>query len=59
MKLHKLVDYFIEFIPDHESLMTLIDNNSQWHKSLSNPVNQLLILDDLLCDIVTRKDDLM
>ena len=59
MKLHKLVDYFIEGIPDHESLMTLIDNNSQWNKSLSNPVHQLLIFDDLLCDIVTRKDDKM
>merc|ERR1712141_788948 len=33
MKLHKLVDYFIEGIPDHESLMTLIDNNSQWNNS--------------------------
>ena len=51
MKLHKLVDYFIEGIPDHESLMTLIDNNSQWNNSLSNPVHQLLIFDDLLCDI--------
>ena len=59
MKLHKLVDYFIEGIPDHESLMTLIDNDSQWNNSLSNPVHQLLIFDDLLCDIVTRKDDLM
>ena len=58
MKLHKLVDYFIEGIPDHESLMTLIDNNSQWNNSLSNPAHQLLIFDDLLCDIITRQDDL-
>ena len=56
MKLHKLVDYFIEGIPDHESLMSLIDNNTQWNKS---PNHQLLIFDDLLCDIVSRKDDLM
>ena len=47
MKLHKLVDYFIEGIPDHESLMTLIDNNSQWNNSLSNPVHQLLIFDEI------------
>ena len=56
MKLQKLVDYFTEGIPDHESLMSLIDNNTQLNKS---PNHQLLIFDDLLCDIVSRKDDLM
>ena len=59
MKLHKLVDYFIEGIPDQDSFMNLIDNNSQWNKSSSFPQHQLLIFDDLLCDIVSRKDDLL
>merc|ERR1712016_324229 len=39
--------------------MTLRDNNSQWNKPLSNPVQQLFIFGDILCDIVTKKDDLM
>ena len=59
MKVHKLVDYFIEGIPDHDNLMNLIENNSQWNKSSSFPQHQLLIFDDLLCDIVSRKDDIM
>jgi len=59
MKLQKLVDYFIEGIPDHESLMSMIDNNAQLSKSSTFPDHQLLIFDDLLCDIVSRKDDLM
>ena len=59
MKLQKLVDYFIEGIPDHDSVISLIDNNSQLSKSSSFPDHQLLIFDDLLCDIVSRKDDLM
>ena len=59
MKLQKLVDFFIEGIPDHESMMSMIDNNSQLSKSSSFPDHQLLIFDDLLCDIVSRKDDLM
>ena len=59
MKLHKLVDHFIEGIPDHENLMSLIDNNAQSYKTSSFPKHQLLIFDDLLCDIVSRKDDLM
>ena len=59
MKLHKLVDHFIEGIPDHETLMNLIEDNAQWHNTASFPKHQLLIFDDLLCDIVSRKDDLM
>ena len=59
MKLQKLVDYFIEGIPDHDSMMSMIDNNSQLSKSSSFPDHQLLIFDDLLCNIVSRKDDLM
>ena len=46
-------------MPDHESMMSMIDNNSQLSKSSSFPDHQLLIFDDLLCDIVSRKDDLM
>ena len=37
MKLQKLVDYFIEGIPDHESLMSMIDNNTHLSKSSSFP----------------------
>ena len=59
MKLHKLVDYFVEGIPDNESLMTLIDNNSQRHQPSAFPIHQLLIFDDLQCDIVSKKDDIM
>ena len=59
MKLQKLVEYFIEGIPDHDSMMSMIDNNSQLSKSSSFPDHQLLIFDDLLCNIVARKDDLM
>ena len=59
MKTQKLVDHFIEGIPDQESLMSMIDNSSHTSKSLSFPDHQLLIFDDLLCDIISRKDDLM
>ena len=59
MKLQKLVDYFVEGIPDHESLMSMIDNNAHQSNSSSFPDHQLLIFDDLLCDIVSRKDDLI
>ena len=55
MKLQKLVDYFIEGIPDHESLMSMIDYNAHLSKSSSFPDHQLLIFDDLLCDIVSKK----
>ena len=37
MKVHKLVDYFIEGIPDHDNLINLIENNSQWNKTSSFP----------------------
>ena len=59
MKTQKLVDHFIEGIPDQESLMSMIDNSSHTSRSLSFPDHQLLIFDDLLCDIISRKDDLM
>ena len=59
MKLQKLVDYFVEGILYHESLMSLIDNNAHQSNSSSFSDHQLLIFDDLLCDIVSRKDDLM
>ena len=59
MKTQKLVDHFIEGIPDQESLMSMIDNSPHTSKSLSFPDHQLLIFDDLLCDIISRKDDLM
>ena len=39
--------------------MSMIDNNAQLSKSSTIPDHQLLILNDLLCDIVSRKDDLM
>ena len=59
MKNQKLVDHFIEGIPDQESLMSMIDSSSNTSGSLSYPAHQLLIFDDLLCDIISRKDDLM
>ena len=59
MKLQKLVDYFIEGIPDHDSVISMIDNNSQLSKSSSFPYHHVLIFDDLLCDIVSRKGHLM
>ena len=59
MKNQKLVDHFIEGIPDQESLMSMIDSSSHTSGSLSYPDHQLLIFDDLLCDIISRKDDLM
>ena len=59
MKSQKLVDHFIEGIPDQESLLSMIDNNAHISKSSSFPDHQLLIFDDLLCDIVSRKDNLM
>ena len=59
MKNQKLVDHFIEGIPDQESLMSMIDSSSNTSGSLSYPDHQLLIFDDLLCDIISRKDDLM
>lgn len=59
MKNQKLVDHFIEGIPDHESLMSMIDSSTHTSGSLSYPDHQLLIFDDLLCDIISRKDDLM
>ena len=59
MKNQKLVDHFIEGIPDQESLMSMIDSSSNTSGSLSYPDHQLLIFDDLLCDIIARKDDLM
>ena len=59
MKSQKLVDHFIEGIPDQESLMSMIDDSSHTSGSLSHPDHQLLIFDDLLCDIISRKDDLM
>ena len=59
MKTQNLVDNFIEGIPDEETLMMMIDSNSHLSGSLSFPDHQLLIFDDLLCDIVSRKDNLM
>ena len=47
MKLQKLVDYIVESIPDHESLMSMIDNNVPQSNSSSFPDHQLLIFDDL------------
>ena len=59
MKQQKLADYLVEGIPGSESLMSLIDNNANQINSSSFPDHQLLIFDDLLCDIVSRKEDLM
>ena len=59
MKIQKLGDYFIEGIPDQERLMSMIDNSSHSSGSLSFSEHQLLISYDLLCNIVSRKDDLM
>ena len=59
MKTQNLVDNFIEGIPDEETLMMMIDSSSHLSGSLSFPDHQLLIFDDLLCDIVSRKDNLM
>ena len=55
MKLQKLVDYFLEGIPDHDGLMSMIDNNTHYSRSSSFPDQQLVIFDDLLCDIVQEK----
>ena len=53
MKTQNLVDNFIESIPDEETLiMMMIDNSSHLSGSLSFPEHQILIFDDLLCDIV-------
>ena len=59
MKLQKPVDYFVDGIPDHDCLMSMIDNNTHHCRSSSFRYHQLLISDDLLCDIVSRKDNLM
>ena len=37
MKLQKLVDYFVEGIPDHESLITMIDSNAHQSNFSSFP----------------------
>ena len=58
MKSRKLVDNFIQGIPDIDELMTMLDYNSSSSKSLSTS-HQLLIFDDLLPEIVSRKDNLM
>ena len=58
MKSRKLVDNFIEGIPDIDELMTMLDYNSSSSKSLSTS-HQLLIFDDLLPEIISRKDNLM
>ena len=55
----KLVDHFIEGIPDHESLMSMIDSSSNTSGSLSYLDHLFSIFDDLFCDIISRKDDLM
>ena len=59
MELKKLVEYFVEGVLDHESLMSMIDNNAHQNNSSSFTDHQLLIFDDPLCDIISRKDDLM
>ena len=59
MKTQKLVNNLIEGIPDGETLISMIDSSSHLSGSLSFPDHQLLIFDDLLCDIVSRKDNLM
>ena len=59
MKLQKLVDYFVEDMPDHESLISMIDNIAHQSNSFSFTDHQLLIFYDLLCEIVSRKYDLM
>ena len=52
MKTRKLVDNFIEGIPDIDTLMSMVEYND-----LSG--HQLLIFDDLLSEIISRKDNLM
>ena len=46
MKSRKLVDNFIDGIPDIDDLMTILDYNSSSSESLSS-THQLLIFDDL------------
>ena len=58
MKTRKLVDNFIEGIPDIDTLMSMIDYNVLSAPS-SSLNHQLLIFDDLLSEIVSRKDTLM
>ena len=53
------MNHFIEGILDQESVLSMKENNVHISKSSSFPDHQLLIFDDLLCDIVSRKDDLM
>ena len=52
MKTRKLVDNFIEGVPDIDTLMSMVEYND-----LSG--HQLLIFDDLLSEIISRKDNLM
>ena len=58
MKVQKLVDNFIQGIPDNDSLVQNIDSIGS-RKSLKVETHQLLIFDDLLSEIVSRKDNLM
>ena len=59
MKTQNLVDHFIEGISDEETLMMMIDSSSNLSGSLSFPDHQPLIFDDLLCEIVSRNDNLI
>ena len=54
-----LLIIFVEDIPDHKSLMSMIDNNAHQSNSSSFPDHQFWIFDALLYYIVSRKYDLM
>ena len=56
MKFHNFFDHFIEGTPDQQSVLSMIDNNAHTSKSSAFQDHQLFIVDDLLCDIVTRKE---
>ena len=55
----KILKYFVEGLSNHESLMSMIDNDAHKNISTSLPDHQLLIFDDLLCEIGLRTDNLI
>lgn len=59
VKLQELVGDFLEGIPDHESLISIIDNNTHQSNYSLLPDHQFLVFEYLLCDLVSTKDDLM
>jgi len=57
MKELKLVDNFINGIPNRDELLSIVNEES--NDDSVNPTHQLLVFDDLMISIARRKDDLM